>query len=114
MANPTISPARNSKSRAGFTFTWRNRTRESRVAATKAIPKTDTVIDVHPIFSPGSSPNNEIVSALVNAVSAADARTRCGRAFAPSPASLSEETVIATKSKPISAPATPPLAVKKS
>jgi S-adenosyl methyltransferase len=47
-------------------------------------------------------------------VSAADARIRCGCAFASSPASRSAETEIATNSNPISAPATPPLAAKKS
>jgi hypothetical protein len=114
MANIANSPTRNSWSRTVLRFTWRNRTRESRVATTKTIPKTDTVIDVHPIFSPESSPNSEITSALVNTVRAADARIRFGCARAPSLVCLSAETEIATKSNPISAPDTPPLLIKKS
>ena len=52
--------------------------------------------------------------ALMNAVSAAYARIRCICAEASAFASRSLATEMATKSSPISAPATPALATKKS
>jgi hypothetical protein len=59
------------------------------------------------------SANSETLSALENADSAAEARTRwiC---VSPVSASRSCEIEIATNSSPISAPATPALATKKS
>ncbi len=70
--------------------------------------------DVSPIFSPGSSANSETARALVNDVSAAYARIRCTCAEASAFASRSLATEMATNSSPISAPATPALATKKS
>jgi hypothetical protein len=62
---------------------------------------------------PGMSANSETVKALVNAVSAEDARTRC--ACAPSvPVSRLDATEMATNNRPMSAPATPAEAAKKS
>ena len=63
---------------------------------------------------PGTSANSETASALMNAVSAAYARIRCTCAEASAFASRSPATEMATKSSPISAPATPALARKKS
>ena len=62
---------------------------------------------------PGISANSETVSALLNVVSAVEARTRCDSA-ASSLSSRSGATEIATNSRPISAPATPPEATKNS
>ena len=76
-------------------------------------PTMPTLTAAHEIPTPGISANSEIVSALVNAVSAAEARTWC-TGSADSDTSRSWATEIATNSRPISAPATPPVATKKS
>ena len=81
---------------------------------TKVSPPAATTTAVTPIFSPGISANSDTASALVNAVSAADARMRWTCASAFSRRSRSTETEMATNSSPISAPATLPLATKKS
>ena len=59
------------------------------------------------------SANSETVSALVKTVKAVEARTRCD-CGALSSTSRSGATEIATNSRPISAPATPAEASKKS
>jgi hypothetical protein len=75
-------------------------------------PTTATISAVQPAFSPGRRAKSETVSALMNAVRAADARTRCAWA-AVSATIRSAATETATKSSPISAPATLAVAVKK-
>ena len=77
-------------------------------------PSIATIVAASPIFSPGTSANSETVSALMNPVSAAYARIRCSCPEASVVASRPAETEMATKSSPISAPATPALARKKS
>ena len=114
----TASPTRNSVSRAVLHRTWPgerpSRTRDSSAAATKASPAAATATAAGPILCPGTSANSDTVSALVNAVSAADARMRWTCAPALSRASRSAATEIATNSSPISAPATLAAARKKS
>jgi hypothetical protein len=77
-----------------------------------ARPVNATATAVHPTLCPGTSANSDTASAFMNAVSAAEARMRW--IWAPPLASRSEETEIATKSRPIRAPVTPALARKKS
>ena len=87
---------------------------DSSDADTNVSPTTATTTDVQPIFSPGSSANSETVRALMNDVSAATARIRCSCPEAWGWASRSDATEMATKSSPMSAPATPALPRKKS
>ena len=75
-------------------------------------PSSATITVGRPSPSPGTSANSEIVSALVNELSAAAARSRCGW-VSPRSESRSSVTETATNSRPTSAPATPALASKK-
>ena len=91
--------------------TCRSRMSDSSDAATNSSPMIAT-IERRPRRSsrPGSSANSETDSALMNASAP---RTRVSGAAVPRPrrvASRSAETEMATKSSPISAPATPALA----
>jgi hypothetical protein len=112
--NVTISPTRNTPSRTVIHPSSCRRTSDNSEATTNSTPMAATVTDVQPIFSPGISANSDTASALMNAVSAADARMRCSCTPATSRASRSADTEIATNSNPISAPATPAVARKKS
>lgn len=75
-------------------------------------PRIATTSAAQPTLFPGMRANSDTARALVNAVSAADARTRWIW-VSPVSASRSCETEMATNSKPISAPATPALAKKE-
>jgi hypothetical protein len=74
--NVTMSPARNRPSRTALHRTSCRRTSDSSDAMTNRSPKVATITAVQPIFSPGISANSDTASALVKAVSAADARMR--------------------------------------
>ncbi len=115
----TASPTRNSPSRTTAHRTWCRRISDSSDAATNVSPTAATTTVATPIFCPGISANSDTASALMNAVSAADARMRwscapdvAGPAF--SEPSRPAATEMATNSRPISVPATPALATKKS
>ena len=112
--NVTPSPARKAASRAVGHRTCLTRMSESSDATTNSSPSTATIVAAIATFSPGTSANSETVSALMNAVSAAFARIRCNWPVTSVVASRAAETEIATKSSPMSAPATPALARKKS
>jgi hypothetical protein len=112
--NVTASPSRNSASRTVPHRTWRSRISDSIDAVMNRSPVTATTTAAGPIFCPGTSANSDTASALVNAVSAADARMRCTCASALARASRSAETEMATNSSPISAAPAPALAAKNS
>src|SRR5690348_14891313 len=119
ITNMTASPSRNTASRTVLHRTSPRRSRPSRTsdssaAATNASPAADTDTAAQPILCPGTRANSDTASALVNAVSAAEARMRWICAPPSSRASRSEATEMATNSSPISAPATPAEATKKS
>src|ERR1700760_746465 len=90
------------------------RSSDSREASTKSSPRAPTTQAVGPILCPGMSENRDTVSALVNAVSDAEARMRCNCASAVCCWSLAAETEMATNGSPVKAPAAPPLVMKKS
>jgi hypothetical protein len=110
----TVSKTRNTPSRTVAHRTSCRRTSDDRDASTNSNPRAATITAVQPIFSPGISANSDTASALVNAVSAADARMRCSCTPASWRASRSADTEMATNSNPISAPDTPAVARKKS
>ncbi len=64
--------------------------------------------------APGTSTNRDTLRALVNAVSAARALTRCPCVSLPSVPTRSPATEMATNRSPISVPATSAVAVKSS
>jgi EmrB/QacA subfamily drug resistance transporter len=105
------SPAMNTRSGKSRHRSLRTRISDSSDATTNSSPTTATATAA-PLVSPVSE-NNDTASALVNAVSAAEARSRwiC---VSPVSASRSLDTEMATNSRPMSAPATPALATKKS
>ena len=70
------SPTRNSASRRVPNRTSCRRISDSSDAATNVSPAAATATAVAAIFCPGISANSDTASALVNAVSAADARIR--------------------------------------
>ncbi len=110
----TASPTRNSASRTVPHWTGRSWISDSSEAATKASPTAATITAVTPILCPGISANSDTASALMNAVSAADARIRYSCAAALARLRRSADTEMATNSSPVRAPATPALARKKS
>ncbi|HEX4397702.1 MAG TPA: hypothetical protein VH136_08710 [Trebonia sp.] len=112
--NTPTSPTRNTRSRKVTQRTCCTLLSDSSAAVTNPRPRIETITAVGAILCPGTRANSETMSALRKAVSAADARTRCSWASVFCRASRSAETEIATNSSPISAPATPPLARKKS
>ena len=99
-------------SRGGTGWDSRTRRRDSSDAATNSSPSTPTTNPGQRRPTPGTRPNSAIVSALLNDVRAADARTRWA-GLASSPVNHSCATEIATNSRPISAPATPADAARK-
>ena len=110
----TMSKTRNTPSRTVAHRTSCMRTSDDRDAITNSSPMAATIADVQPIFSPGISANSDTASALMNDVSAADARMRFICTPVTSRASRSADTEMETNSNPISAPATPAVARKKS
>ena len=112
-AKITSCPTRNVASRRAARCARRSWSSEISEPAMNSSPTIPTLTEAHPIPLSGISAKSEIVSAFVNAVSAAAARSWwIGSAF--SEVSRSWATEIATKSRPISAPATPAVATKKS
>src|SRR5450755_3093213 len=99
-------------SRGGTGWDSRARRRDSSDAVTNSSPSTPTTKPGQRRPTPGTMPNSAIVSALLNDVTAADARTRPAW-LACSPVNRSCATEIATNTSPISAPATPADAAKK-
>ena len=73
--NVTISPTRNSSSRMERQLTWRSRIRDSSDAVTNMRPPPATAT-AGPSVWPRASDSSDTTSALVKAVSAADARMR--------------------------------------
>ena len=110
--NTATRPPKNRMSRGGTGWDSRTRRRDSNDAATKSSPSSPTTNPGQRRPTPGTSPNSAIASALLNDVSAADARTRWAW-LAFSPVNRSWATEIATNSNPISAPATPADAARK-
>src|ERR1700748_3453636 len=86
---------------------------DSTDAETKNSPREATLTSGPATPTPGMSVNSDTAGALENAVSAAEARTRCSW-LSPSLAKRSWVTETATKSRPTRAPATPAAATKKS
>jgi hypothetical protein len=74
--NVTISPARNTLSRRVRQWTWRRRINEISEAVMNVSPAAATAVAVGPILFPGISAKSDTARALVNAVSAAEARMR--------------------------------------
>ena len=87
--------------------------RESSDPVTNMSPRIATTSAATPILFPGINANSETASASVNAARAAEARTRWIW-VSPRSASRDWETEMDTNSSPMSAPATPALARKKS
>src|SRR5262245_32742454 len=112
--NVTIRASRNSASCSVPARTWRRRISDSSAAVTNTSPPAAKTSAAGPILCPGISASSDTTSALVNAVSAPAARTRWICAPASASASRPAVTEMATNSSPIRAPATPPLARKKS
>jgi len=70
-----------------------------------ASPAAETMMPASPRLAPGSRATSAITSVLTSAENAAAARICCS-AWALAPVSFSGETEMATKSSPMSAPAT--------
>src|SRR5215472_8168037 len=112
--NVPTRASRNTTSCSVPARTWRRRISDSSAAVTNTSPTAATTSAAGPILCPGISASSDTVSALINAVSAPAARTRWICAPASASASRPAVTEMATNSSPISAPATLPLARKKS
>ena len=110
-AKVVARPSRKAASRASRQPGRRKRNSERTEAVRNTSPRIATTSAAQPTLSPGINANSDTASALVNATSAADARTRwtCMSSLL---ASRSCDTEIATNKSPINAPATPALARK--
>ena len=97
--------------------TWRRGTRPEKMdrvpAAVKRKPETANTTAGYPILFPGTRPNSETASALVNARMEAAART-CSMTTGRSAGLWRRATVMATNNRPVSAAAQSAIAGNRS